>query len=440
MNLGNITSGVTNATGTSATNGLANAAGGATNNALNGVTNAANKVPNNMGTNMAPQTSPSSSLPGLDSNMPPENNQPSSNGGEIEPPQNNGGGKKSDNQEEPAPEGAAPGTKVAPGKEVGKDGQVKDSSTKKLTTAIGQGAAAYATGGESLGKDQMIKNNGMVDKTIGVVSDVAEKTPGVKQVADALDDAGVIDAATDAMDLVGDIKNGDISGAIEKGKDLVKDKRKMQNHVVKKMMPIIIISAGSGLLFIVLIIGIISPIAGGIMDLTEKVGEFFDAVGDFVGNLFGGSDAYDILTDLVEDYDSLSEEQKMIVITAASALGQNYNWGGHPSGPGYDGFPNTGLDCAGFVQWVLWTTYGVNPGYLTTSSISDLIGTKFQEIDESELQPGDIGLKFRGSKVNVTNHTGIYAGNGNWIHAAGSKQGVINSKYKNFTIFLRYVG
>lgn len=441
MNMGNIASGVTNAAGASATNGLANAAGGATNNALNGATNVANKVPNNMGTNMAPPATPGSSLPNLDNNMPPENGVPSSGGEGGEPPQNNGENKGNSNkQEEQAPEGAAPGTKVAPGKEVGKDGQVKDSSTKKLTTAVGQGAAAYFTGGESLGKDQMIKNNGLADKAIGVVSDVAEKTPGVKQIADQLDEAGVIDAATDAMDMVGDLKNGDIGGAIEKGKDLVKDKSKMQKHAMKKMLPIIIASAASGLLFIVLIIGIISPVAGGIMDLTEKIGEFFDAVGDFVGNLFGGSDAYDIMTDLVEDYDSLSEEQKKIVISAASALGQNYNWGGHPSGPGYDGFPSTGLDCAGFVQWALWTAYGVNPGYLTTSSISDLIGTKFQEIDESELQPGDIGLKFRGSKVGVTNHTGIYAGNGNWIHAAGSEYGVINSKYQNFTIFVRYVG
>ncbi|MDE5630443.1 MAG: C40 family peptidase [Bacilli bacterium] len=441
MNIGNIASSATTAAGSSATNGLANVAGGATNNALNGATNVANSVPNNVGTNNVSPLSPSSSLPDLDNNMPSENGKISLGGDGGELPQNRGGNEdNSNNQEDQASEGVAPGTKVAPGKEVGKDGQIKDSSTKKLTTAVGQGAAAYFTGGQSLGKDQMIKNNGLADKAIGVVSDVAEKTPGVKQVADALDEAGVIDAATDAMDMVGSIKNGDIGGAIEKGKDLAKDKSKMQKHVIKKMMPIIIISAGSGLLFIVLIIGIISPVAGGIMDLTEKVGEFFDAVGDFVGNLFGGSDAYDILTDLVEDYDSLSEEQKKIVIIAASALERNYNWGGHPNGPGYDGFPTTGLDCAGFVQWVLWTAYGMNPGYLTTSSISDLIGSKFQEIDESELQPGDIGLKFRGSKVNVTNHTGIYAGNGNWIHAAGAKQGVINSKYKNFTIFLRYVG
>lgn len=449
MNLGNIASGATNAAGSAATNvaggAASNVAGGATNNALN---NAASVVPNmpGVGTNLSNPGNLGSSLPGLDNNLPAQTGGPSPSGGDIEPPQNNGGGTppnnedNSNNQNEQAPEGPAPGTKVAPGKEVGKDGQIKDSSTKKLTTAVGQGAAAYFTGGESLGNDQMIKNNAIADRAIGVVSDVVEKSPGVKQMADELDEAGVIDAATDAMDLVGDIKNGDIGGAIEKAKDLKEDKAKMQKHAIKKMMPIIIASAAGGLLFIVLIMGIVSPIAGGIMDLTEKIGEFFDAVGDFLGNLFGGSDAYDILTDLVEDYDSLPEDRKKIVITAASALGQNYNWGGHPSGPGYDGFPTTGLDCAGFVQWVLWTSYGVNPGYLTTSSISDLIGTKFQEISESELQPGDIGLKFRGSKVGVTNHTGIYAGNGNWIHAAGSKQGVINSKYKNFTIFLRYVG
>ena len=324
MNLGNMASGAANAAGNAANNGLANAASGATNNAANSVANAASNAANNVGNNVQVPTSPSSTTADLDNNMPNENDPLSSN--------NKGGNKEdSNNQGEAAPEGATPGTKVAPGKEVGKDGQVKDSSTKKLTTAVGQGAAAYFTGGESLGKDQMIKNNGLANRAIGVVSDVAEKTPGVKHVADALDDAGVIDAATDAMDMVGDIKNGDIGGAIEKGKDLVKDKKKMQNHAVKKMLPIIIASAAGGLLFIVLIIGIISPIAGGIMDLTEKIGEFFDAVGDFFGDLFGGNDAYEIMTDLVEDYDSLSEDQRKIVIAAASALGRSYNWGGHPS-------------------------------------------------------------------------------------------------------------
>lgn len=414
--------------GNSLNNATDSSVEGATGNALNSATS---NVTKNHGSNMLNDSLPNSTTTdnaGISS----------ASDNDIELPKSKD--ENLGNQNEEAKEGMAPGTKVAPGKEVGEDGQVKDSSTKKLTKAVGQGAAAYFTGGQSLGQDQMIKNNGLADRAIGVVSDTAEKVPGVKQVADELDDAGVIDAATDAMDMVGSLKNQDIGGALEKGKDLLKDGKKVEKYAFKKMLPIIIASVAGGILFIALIMGIVSPIAGGIMDLTEKVGEFFDAVGDFMGNLFGGNDAYDILTDLVEDYDDLSEEQKKIVITAASALGKNYNWGGHPTGPGYDGFPDTGLDCAGFVQWILWTSYGVNPGYLTTSSISDLIGSKFQEISEDELQPGDIGLKFRGAKVNVTNHTGIYAGNGNWIHAAGTNSGVINSKYKSFTIYLRYVG
>ena len=418
MDLGDAFNDATNSAGSSADN----IAGGLTGEALNNITN-------DLGSGMPNQANPSSVTP--DNDALPSGNKP-------ETPENKG--KNSDKKNEEVLEGATLETKVAAGKEVDEDGKIKDTSTKKLTTAVGQGAAAYFTGGESLGKDQAFKNSRLADRVIGVVSDVAEKTPGVKEVADELDEAGVIDAANDAMDLVGDIKDGDIDEAVDKAKDLAKDTSKMQKHAMKKMISTIVISAAGGLLFIVLIIGIVSPIAGGIMDLTEKVGEFFDAVGDFIGDHFGGSDAYDIITDLIEDYDNLSEEQKKIVITAASALGQRYNWGGHPTGPGYDGFPSTGLDCAGFVQWVLWTAYGVNPGYLTTSSISDLIGSKFKEVSKDELQPGDIGLKFRGSKVGVTNHTGIYVGNGNWIHAAGSKQGVINSKYKSFTIFLRYVG
>ena len=149
MNLGNMASGAANAAGNAANNGLANAASGATNNAANSVANAASNAANNVGNNVQVPTSPSSTTADLDNNMPNENDPLSSN--------NKGGNKEdSNNQGEAAPEGATPGTKVAPGKEVGKDGQVKDSSTKKLTTAVGQGAAAYFTGGESLGKDQIV--------------------------------------------------------------------------------------------------------------------------------------------------------------------------------------------------------------------------------------------------------------------------------------------
>ncbi len=428
MNMGNALNSATGATSNAASNAASNVAGNATNSATNLASDLTSSIP-------SPLTGKQE--PSLGDNLPQDNAKESPSSPEET---NNLENAPTSPPEETEDTGPAPGTKVGAGKEVGKDGEIKDSSTKKLTKAVGQGVAAYFTGGESLGKDQAIKNNGLVDHTVGVVSDVAEKAPGVKAVADELDEAGVIDVATDAMDLVGDIKNGDVGGAVEKGKAVLKDKDKMKKYIIKKMLPIIIISAGGGILFIVLIMGIVSPIAGGIMDLTEKVGEFFDAVGDFMGNLFGGTNAYDILTDLVEDYENLPEDKRKIVTAAASALGQNYNWGGHPSGPGYDGYPATGLDCAGFVQWALWTAYGTNPGYLTTSSISDLIGTKFEEISEEELQPGDIGLKFRGSRVDENNHTGIYAGNGNWIHAAGAESGVVNSKYKGFTIYVRYVG
>lgn len=440
MDLGNALNSVTNAAGSGAANALGNAASsGAANAASNAASTGLPNLANDLGSSLP---SNNQGLGDPSSNLPDSGGGNSPSGGDL-PPQNNGDEDPESNKEtieEGQNEGPAPGTKVGPGQEIGENGEVKDSSTKKLTKAVGQGAAAYFTGGASLGKDQMVKNNGLVDKAVGVVSDAAEKTPGVKAVADELDEAGITDAATDAMDLVGNIKNGDIGGTIDKAKDIVKDTDKMKKHAMKRMMPGIIAGVAGGLLFIVLIMGIAGPIAGGIMDLTEKIGEFFDDVGNWLGNLFGGNDAYDILTDLIEDYDDLSDEQKRIVTAAASALGKNYNWGGHPTGAGYDGFPNTGLDCAGFVQWCLWTAYGVNPGYLTTASISDLIGTKFQEISEDELQPGDIGLKFRGARVDETNHTGIYAGNGQWIHAAGSDFGVINSKYKSFTIYVRYVG
>lgn len=337
------------------------------------------------------------------------------------------------------PQGPKPGDKVGAGKEIGENGEVKDTSSKKLATTLGRGAVAYATGGESLGHDQKVLNNQTVDKAIGVVSDVAEKAPGIKELADELDDAGVLDAAGDVMDLAGNIKNGDISGAMDKIKNVKEDSKKIKDTAIKKIMPIIVASV-AGLLFVLVVFAaIIGPVAGGFMDVTEKIGDVFDSIANTWDNLFGSEGATEVLENALEDYPDLSQDRQAIILAAASLLGWSYNWGGHPNGPGYDGVPQRGLDCGGYVQWVLWTALGHNPGYLTTSSISDLIGKKFIQISEDELLPGDIGLKYRGHDPKRQNHVGIFAGNNKWLHAAGAKQGIIQSKYKSFTIYLRYV-
>lgn len=333
---------------------------------------------------------------------------------------------------EPASNQPEVGEKVDHGKEIGTDGNVQDSSTKKLLKGVGRGAAAYATGGESLKYDQAITNNGAADKLIGVVSDGVEKVPGVEAVASELDEMGITDTANDAMDLAGNALNGDIEGTVEKAKDTLEGAKKVNKNLIKKMIVPLI----TGLLFTVIIFVVIfGPIIGGTMELTDGVRGLWNDVVDF----FTFTDQ-DIIDD-IPDYDTLSSDRKAIIDAAISALGRNYKLGGHASSPGLAGIPTSGLDCSGYVEWVLWTGLGEYPGRLTTQSISDTIGSKFIEISEDELQPGDIGLKRTGGSSDGNyNHTGIYAGNGYWFHAASSKKGIIRSKYKSFKIYLRYVG
>ncbi len=124
------------------------------------------------------------------------------------------------------------------------------------------------------------------------------------------------------------------------------------------------------------------------------------------------------------------ETQKLIVI-AMSLVGQiPYDWGGKASHDGWNEKWNTwndstgrmnGLDCSGFVSWAyLSAGYDrtIFDGLYSTYSIRDSL----QDISAEELKPGDIGL-LKNNSVG-TNHTGIYLGNGLWIHCASSKGGV----------------
>ena len=107
-----------------------------------------------------------------------------------------------------------------------------------------------------------------------------------------------------------------------------------------------------------------------------------------------------------------------IVSTAQSYLGYNYVSGGSS--------PSSGFDCSGFTQYV-YKQYGINLNRTAADQASN--GTP---ISKDELQPGDLVLfSYYGS--GSIGHAGIYIGNGQMIHAANSKRGVvtdtINSGY-----------
>ncbi|MCH5167613.1 MAG: C40 family peptidase [Erysipelotrichales bacterium] len=340
-----------------------------------------------------------------------------------------------------------PGDKVGDGKQIDEDGNVEDSSTKKTLKAVGRGAAAYFTGGQSIGRDKDVANFKPVDKTLGVVSDSLDKVPGVEEVSKELDEAGLADGVNDVLDTVGNAKNGDIGGTIESGKNALKDVEKTKSYAKKKAMKVIIPVAALLFFLSAIFMGIFAPVLGGFLDVVESDSdEVAELEEDGVNEFFFDNEDQEVTGQIIGEisgFENLSGARQKIIAAAASAVAAKvkYSYGSHPHAAGLMGIPTSGLDCAGFVQWALWTGLGGNPGYLTTASISNKIGTDFIQISESELQPGDIGLKRTGgSDGDNYNHTGIYAGNGQWFHAAGSKTGVVRGNYSGFTIFLRYKG
>ena len=132
--------------------------------------------------------------------------------------------------------------------------------------------------------------------------------------------------------------------------------------------------------------------------------------------------------------------RKVLIETAASLIGRvPYQWGGKSSCAGYDTSWYTyvngeqkGLDCSGYVQWC-FRTAGFNEniwnGLLSTASIMN----NCDQISADDLQIGDLGILNTGE---TTNHTGIYIGNGYFIHCNATDDTVSISK-PNFTLFYR---
>ena len=92
-------------------------------------------------------------------------------------------------------------------------------------------------------------------------------------------------------------------------------------------------------------------------------------------------------------------------------IGSPYRWGGaSPSG----------FDCTGFVMWV-YSQFGVAMPHNEAGQLAsgDRVGT-------DDLQPGDV-LVFANTYRRGLSHAGIYVGNGQFVHAADERHGVIVS-------------
>ncbi len=100
-----------------------------------------------------------------------------------------------------------------------------------------------------------------------------------------------------------------------------------------------------------------------------------------------------------------------LAATAKNFLGSRYVGGGaSPSG----------FDCSGFTSYV-YKQHGITLPRASTSQA--YVGT---QLNKADLLPGDL-LIFSNTYKKGPSHTGIYLGNGQFIHASTSKTGVIIS-------------
>lgn len=97
--------------------------------------------------------------------------------------------------------------------------------------------------------------------------------------------------------------------------------------------------------------------------------------------------------------------------------GTPYKWGGND--------PNKGIDCSAFVKY-LYGQIGIS--LPRTASEQALVGTPITKLED--LQPGD-RLYFWENKRNKIGHTGIYLGNGHFVHSSSGRKGVATDDLRN---------
>lgn len=108
-----------------------------------------------------------------------------------------------------------------------------------------------------------------------------------------------------------------------------------------------------------------------------------------------------------------------VIQEAQQYMGTPYRWGGNDL--------RAGIDCSGFVQQ-LFTKYGVS--LPRTAQEQSFVGEAVMSLDQ--LQTGD-RLYFTDSKRERITHTGLYMGNGSFIHSSSGNGGVsINSLNENW--------
>lgn|GEM_PF-643466 len=119
-------------------------------------------------------------------------------------------------------------------------------------------------------------------------------------------------------------------------------------------------------------------------------------------------------------------EKKLDVTEAArSSIGVRYKFGGNS--------PQTGFDCSGLVCWS-YEQVGVSLPRRARDQL--MFGI---QVDKNELQPGDI-VVFKGTNSRTGWHSGIYTGNGKFIHSPSSGKAVTESNLDEAYYARSYAG
>lgn len=101
----------------------------------------------------------------------------------------------------------------------------------------------------------------------------------------------------------------------------------------------------------------------------------------------------------------------------------------------YGGASPSGFDCSGMVYYI-YRQFGYNVGRTST----DQLRNGYPHVSRSNLKPGDIVLFERTyTSSRPATHSGIYIGNGQFIHAANSRLGVIVTDLSNDYYSSRFI-
>jgi cell wall-associated NlpC family hydrolase len=111
------------------------------------------------------------------------------------------------------------------------------------------------------------------------------------------------------------------------------------------------------------------------------------------------------------------EQANDVTLYAISLVGTPYRWGGNT--------PESGFDCSGLIGHV----YKTRAGVAAPRTVAALIDWG-QPVPNPSLRTGDLVVF---TQKGVTNHAGIYVGEGRFVHAPSSggvvRLDALNSKY-----------